>query len=463
MKILIKGGNVVTSKGVYQKDILIDNETIVEIGINLSSIDAEVIDAKDCFIFAGAIDSHTHFDLHTGETKSVDDFESGSKAALIGGTTTIIDFITQYKSQTLEEALERWHEKATGKTYCDYGFHMGITDWNDNTKKEMNNMLDKGISTFKMYMAYEGLRVSDKDIYEALCYGKEIGALVGFHCENGDLADALVKKNLQEGNTTPYYHMMSRPEEVEIEAIFRLLSIAKVAKAPVWVVHLSTGKGLEIVIEARRNGQDIIIETCPQYLLLNTEKYGEPYDESFESAKYVMSPPLRRDDDREKLWQGIKNGDVDFISTDHCSFNLKGQKELGIGDFSRIPNGSSGVEDRVLLMYTYGVCEKRISLEKMAEILSEEPAKKMGLSKKGFIEVEMDADLFILNPNYEDVFTVTKQTQRSDYNGYEGMLRKGKIETVFLRGTKVVSNGKLIYERPNGKYQFRRKLIWKKQ
>ncbi|HIT90914.1 MAG TPA: dihydropyrimidinase [Candidatus Merdenecus merdavium] len=455
MVTIIKNGKIVTKDSVFNSDIKIVDGKISEISPDIQCDDAQLVDAEGKYVLPGAIDSHTHLDLDTGITKTADDFTSGSKAALVGGTTTFIDFATQDKGATLDDALLVWNEKADHKTYCDYGFHMAITDWNERTKADMKKMIIAGIPTFKMYMAYKGsLQVDDAVIYEALEESAKIGALVGFHCENGDLIDARVKENISQGHTGPYYHAQTRPSNVESEAVNRLMTISNLAGAPVWVVHLSTKEGLNFIREARIRGQEVVAETCPQYLVLDVSKYGNPTDTNFDAAKYVMSPPLRDLEDQGALWEGIARHEIDFISTDHCSFNMKGQKELGREDYSKIPNGGAGIEDRVLLLYTYGVCEDKISISDMVALLCENPARKMGLNNKGSIEVGKDADLVILDPNHEDVFSVKTQTQHVDYNGYEGMRRKGKIEQVFLRGIQVVSNGKVVGE-PKGKFVHR--------
>lgn len=456
MKIYIKNGTVVTPEKVFKGDIEIDHGKITNIATDLDPGNNQVVEANGMYVLPGAIDSHTHFDLDTGFTKTADDFITGSKAALVGGTTTFIDFATQEKKGSLQSALKDWHKKAQG-TFCDYSFHMAIVDYNENTPKEMAECIKEGVTTFKLYMAYKGnLQVDDGVIYKALKEAKKIDGLIGFHCENGDLIDIRMKENLEKGNITPYYHMQTRPNEVEAEAVQRVLAIGKLADAPVWVVHLSTKEGLEFIKQARKNGQQVVAETCPQYLVLDKSCYKTSDYSEFDTAKYVMSPPLRSKEDQQALWKALDE-DIDFISTDHCSFNLKEQKEYGKENFTKIPNGGPGVEDRVLLLYTYGVCEEKITITQMVKLLSEMPAKRMGLINKGTLEIGKDADIVLLNPNSQDVFSVKTQTQNVDYNSYEGLTRKGKIEKVFLRGNLVVENGKLIEQLPLGKYQPRSK------
>lgn len=457
MKILVQGGTIVTAENVFQGDIVIEGGKIAEVGSGLQPQNCDqIVQAKGYYVLPGAIDSHTHFDLDTGTTKTADNFETGSKAALAGGTTTIIDFATQDKGSTLQQAFDTWKKKAE-KSYCDYGFHMAIVDYNSAVEQEMAQMAAQGVTTFKLYMAYKGtLQVDDTTIYKALKCAKKAGVLVGFHCENGDLIAAKINENLAAGNTAPYYHMDSRPAKVEAEAVNRVLTIGSLAKAPVWVVHLSTKEGLEFIKNARAQGQTVVAETCPQYLILDKSLYKTPDYTGFETAKYVMSPPLREKEDQCALWQGLQR-DIDFISTDHCSFSLKGQKEIGKNDFSKIPNGGPGVEDRVLLLYTYGVCEEKITISQMVNLLSTTPAKRMGLTEKGEIGVGKDADIVLLNPNATDVFSVKTQRQNVDYNAYEGLQRKGKIEKVFLRGNLVVDKGVPLAEKPLGQYQKRNK------
>lgn len=457
MKILLKNGTIVQPDKVFKGDLCIEDGVICAIDTTIKDTVDEVIDVTERIILAGGIDAHTHFDLDTGTTKTADDFYTGTKAALVGGTTTIIDFATQSKGHSLKEAFKEWQEKAAKGTFCDYGFHMAITDWNAKIKDEMKDMVASGISSFKMYMAYKGLlQVDDGAIYEALQESEKIGALIGFHCENGDLIASLVEQHLAKGHTHPYYHKETRPEEVEIEAIHRLATISKLTGAPAWVVHLSTAKGLEVITQANKEGARLVTETCPQYLVLDESKYGTPEDGSFEGAKYVMSPPLRHKSNQHKLWEGLKNGTIACVSTDHCSFNYNGQKTLGKDNFSKIPNGSMGVEHRLRLMYTYGVCQGKLSLMELTKALSYHPAQVFGLDKKGSLEVGKDADLIVLNPRVTEVISHTTQLQNADYTTYEGMETKGRIETVFLRGKKVVHEGALVETQPLGIYQHRK-------
>lgn len=451
MSLILKGGKIVSDKITYFSDIKVDSGKIVEIGENLESKDCEIVDVSGSYIIPGGIDTHTHFDLDTGTTITADDFISGTKAAIAGGTTTILDFATQSKGKSLKAGLEEWHHKARNKAYCDYGFHMAITDWSDSVCDEMDEMIKQGVSSFKLYMAYKGtLQVDDSIIYKALEKSKNIGAIIGFHCENGDLVCELVDKNLKENHISPQYHAASRPPMLEAEATSRLMKIAEITKSKVCVVHLSCKESLDEVLKAKERGVDVVVETCPQYLLLNEDKYKL---EGFEGAKYVMSPPLRNVKNNDILWKALEQNQIDTIGTDHCSFNYKKQKELGIDDFSKIPNGAPGVEHRVGLLYTYGVSTNKISINRMVELLSTNPAKIYGLyPQKGTIEVGSDADLVVLNPNKTKVIKAEDQVQNVDYTPYENYRLNCEIERVYLRGKEVSRNGKIIDNFPTGKY-----------
>jgi dihydropyrimidinase len=457
MGVILQGGTVVTAEETLKVDVLIEDGKIAAMAEALEVGCHELINIEGSYVLPGGIDPHTHFDLDVGSTVTADDFESGTKAALVGGTTTIIDFATQDKGRTLKEAVRVWHKKAHNKSYCNYGFHMAITDWNKTTASEMEDMKREGITSFKMYMAYKStLQVDDGAIYEALERSKEVGALIGFHCENGDIIDLLVKRKLSECKTEPKYHPLTRPVSLEKEAIDRVLNIAEMTKAPVYVVHLSSKEGLEAIKEARSRGVKVYAETCPQYLLLNDKCYEPTNEDEFNGAKYVMSPPLRKEEDQNALWQAIIKGDIDTVATDHCSFNYKGQKELGRDNFSKIPNGAPGVENRMALMYTYGVSLGKISINEMVALTSTNSAKLFGLfPRKGTIAVGSDADLVIWDPNYSSYITAEKLTHKVDYTPYEGFKQQGKAVYVFLNGKLVVKDSKLCDERALGEYLYR--------
>ena len=458
MGVLLIGGKIVTAVDNYYADVRLEGEKIVSIGTNIGKIYDEIIDAHDCLIIPGGIDTHTHFDLKVGATTTADDFESGTKAAVVGGTTTILDHPTQNNGESLKETLRAEHKRSDGVSYCDYGFHMGITDWSDETSNEMEDMIKEGITSFKMYMAYKGkLQVDDGVIFKALKRSKELNALICFHCENGDIIDELIGEMEFSKNKSPYYHAMTRPVEVEREAITRLLTIAEIVDAPVYIVHLSSREGLISILDAKKRGVKVFVETCPQYLLLDDSYYGEKESKSFEGAKYVISPPLRKTYDQDALWEGISSGEITTIGSDHCSFNYKGQKDIGFYDFTKIPNGAPGVENRMGLIYTYGVVSGKISINEMVAITSTNAAKTFGIfPQKGTIAVGSDADIVVWDPNFKSYITAKKQTQKVDYNPFEGFEQQGRVKYEFLRGNKVISNAELIEKKPMGKYLFRK-------
>lgn len=451
MGLILQGGTIVTDVKSYKADVRIENEKIAEIGADLFKEGDEIVPINGCYLVPGGIDTHTHFDLDVGTTITADNFETGTKAAIVGGTTTILDFATQSKGHTLSDGLREWHDKSRGRCYSDYGFHMAITDWNDTTSKEMEDMINEGVTSFKMYMAYKDtLQVDDGIIFKALKRAKELGVLIGFHCENGDIISELINEFKYNNQLSPKYHQLSRPSDLEVEATYRLMKIAKAANAPVYVVHLSSKDALEEVKKARLDGVKVYTETCPQYLLLDDKLYDL---DGFESAKYVMSPPLRKKADNDALWKALEEGDIDAIGTDHCSFNYKGQKDIGINDFSKIPNGGPGVEHRMGLLYTYGVKEGKISMNKFVELTSTKAAKLFGMyPQKGSIEVGSDADIVVIDPEMKNIISAENQTQNTDYTPYEGYEVDCQFRHVFLRGIEVIKEGKLTVEHPTGKY-----------
>ncbi|VBB06682.1 metal-dependent hydrolase [Lucifera butyrica] len=459
MGIVLKGATVITAVDSYAADVRLEGETIAGIGADLSQAGDAVLDVAGCYLFPGGIDPHTHLDLPVGDFSTADDFASGTAAAVCGGTTTIIDFATQNRGETLQAALANWHAKAQGKCFADYGFHMAITDWRDDVNCAMEDMVKLGVTSFKLYMAYKNvLQVEDGVIFRALQRSREIGALIGLHCENGDVVAALVRQALQAGNTAPKFHPLTRPAAAEREAVSRAIALAEMAAAPVYIVHLSTAAGFRLITEARTRGIPVYAETCPQYLLLDESRYET---EDFSGAKYVMSPPLRRPEDAAMLWRGLKTGMLDTVATDHCSFNYAGQKDRGRHDFSKIPNGAPGIEHRLGLLYTYGVCTGRIGLNQFVALTSTNAAKLFGLfPRKGTIAAGSDADIIVWDPAPRTTITAAGQRQRVDYTPYEGFELAGRVRHVFLRGRQVVEGGRLK-ESPCGKYLSRRSFTGK--
>ncbi len=442
---------MVSSSGTVKADVLLKGQQIAAVGEGLCPEDGadqmEVLDVSGKLLFPGFIDAHTHFDLHVAKTVTADDFYTGTRAAIRGGTTTIIDFGTQYPGETLMEGLENWHKKAEGKCSCDYGFHMSITDWNPEVSQEIDRMSEEGVTSYKLYMTYD-TQVDDKTIYEILKRLKDVKGIAGVHCENSGVIAALQEEAVNGGKMGVFSHPATRPAQAEAEAIQRLLRLAQIAGAPVIVVHLTCEEGLGEIRAARKRGQEVFVETCPQYLLMNDGLYQLP---GFEGAKYVIAPPLRKERDQKALWDGLKEKEIQTISTDHCSFTLK-QKELGLTDFRNIPGGMPGVETRGILMYSEGVWKKKITCGEMCLALSENPAKLYGMyPRKGVIAPGSDGDLVVLNPQAEDVITARDQIQNVDYAPFEGLMVHGRIETVFLRGQKVVENHKVIQEK-KGRY-----------
>ncbi|MTV49181.1 dihydropyrimidinase [Heliobacillus mobilis] len=459
MGLVLRGGTVVTALETYPADVRIDGEQIGMIAQHIEPTAADqVLDVTGKYLLPGGIDAHTHFDLPFGDMSTADDFESGSRSAVMGGTTTVIDFATQFRGEPLTEALENWHDKARGKSYCDYGFHMAISDWKQGMTAQMEELVRKsGVTSFKLYMAYKGsMQVDDGVLFDVLRKSGEMGALVCLHCENGDVVNLLVQEARAQGRTAPSTHPLTRPPAVEEEAVARAIALANMAKAPLYIVHLSTRGALETAERARKQGACVYIETCPQYLLLDDRRYE---GESFESAKYVISPPLRSPEHGEALWEGIRRGAVDTIATDHCSFNFQGQKSLGRNDFSKIPNGMPGVEHRLGLLYSAGVVPGKISLNQFVSLTATRPAQLFGIfPRKGTIAVGSDADIVLWDPQATKVIGKENHHCHVDYEPYEGFSQTGLPVHVFLRGRQIVRDGKLLDSAPGGRYLFRKPL-----
>lgn len=456
MKYLLKNGTLVSGERTEKQDILIEGEKIVKIAPHIEEEGAEEINVEGKLLFPGFIDGHTHFDLEVAGTVTADDFETGTKAAILGGTTFVIDFASQDKGgHTLKEGLDKWHKKADGKCSCDYSFHMSIVEWNEKTEKEVQDMIEEGITSFKLYMTYPAMMVEDRDLYKILKKLNECGCFAGVHCENAGVIDALIEEAKKEGRLGPENHPLVRPDTMEAEAVHRLLVIAKEAGAPVMIVHLTNKKAYEEILKAREKGQTVFAETCPQYLLLDDSAYSKP---DFGGAVYVCAPPLRKKEDQDCLWEALAKGEIQTVATDQCSFTLE-QKAMGKDDFTKIPGGLPGVQTRGTLLYTYGVREGKITVEQMCRLLSENPAKLYGVyPRKGALLEGSDGDIVVFDPEKESVISAKTHGYNTDNNPFEGFALHGDIDKVFLRGTLVVENGEVIKEKA-GTYIRRGKQI----
>jgi dihydropyrimidinase len=455
MRTLIRGGTVVNSGGGFAADVLVEGETIAAVtapGLTAAlGVTADrVIDATGKYVLPGGIDAHTHMEMPFGGTASVDTFATGTTAAAWGGTTTIIDFAVQAKGTSLLSTMDKWHEKAGGHCAVDYSFHMIVSDVNDTTLKEMESCVAAGVNSFKMFMAYPGVfYATDGEILLAMQKARETGSTIMMHAENGIAIDQLVAQALAEGRTDPVYHSLTRPPELEGEATHRAIQLAAVTGAPLYIVHLSSRQALEAVTTARDTGQNVFAETCPQYLFLSIEDMARP---DYEGAKFVCSPPLRPADHQLDLWRGLRTNDLSVVSTDHCPFCFVGQKELGRGDFSKIPNGMPGVEHRMDLLHQ-GVVRGEISLSRWVEISATTPARMFGLyPRKGVIAPGSDADIVVYDPGATQVLSAETHHMNVDYSAYEGMELIGKVETVLSRGSVVVDGGSFHGREGHGKF-----------
>lgn len=442
MRTLLRGGTVVSARGEARADVLLEDERVAAVGEDLSAGDARTVDCAGKLLFPGFIDGHTHFDLEVGGTITADDFASGSRAALRGGATMVVDFAAPDKGEPLSAGLERWRRKSQGRTACDYGFHMTIDDWNEGISREIGDMMDQGISSFKMYMTYPAMMLPEGDMYRALLRLKEAGGIAGVHCENDGVIRALTAQAKAAGRLSPASHPRTRPAPLEAEAVGHLLRLAQLADAPVIIVHLTCRESLEEVRAARRRGQTVYVESCPHYLLLEDGVYDDP--DYREASKYVCAPPLRKKEDREALWEALRNGEIDTIATDHCPFTTA-QKRAGQYDFTKIPGGLPGVEHRGVLLYTHGVAAGRITAADMCRVLCENPAKLYGCwPRKGTIAPGSDGDIVVYDPVAGGVISAADQAQNVDYTPYEGWKTAGSIAQVYLRGRLAVDHGRVL-------------------
>jgi len=451
MKTIIKDGTVISASDTTRADILIDGEIIKVVGIDIPEENCQVISAEGKLVMPGGVDVHTHFELPMFNTISSDDHYSGHKAAAFGGTTTAIDFISQDK-KTIRECVDAWHKKADQKAAIDFSFHMNITKFDDNVAKELPQLRCMGINSVKVFTAYNNrLRLNDGEIFKVLRIAKFDGLLVLVHAENGDVIDILVEEALKKGRTSPKWHAYTRPAAGEVESVYRVIKLAEMAEAPIYLVHMNTKGGVDHVRDARQKGLPVMGETCPQYLFFTVKDLQRP-----DGSKWICSPPVRTDEDTAGVWRAVEDGSLQVISTDHCPFFYDGTKpieyegekiripgkELGKQDFTKIPNGLPGIGDRLMVLWTYGVVANRISPNQFVQITSTNPAKIFGLyPKKGTIQPGSDADIVVWDPNREIDYGTAYACHRTDYNLYEGWRLKGVVEKTLLRGKTIVDNG----------------------
>jgi len=459
MSLLIKNGRIITAGDDYVADIFIEGEKISLIGKELSIPATEVIEADGMLVMPGGIDPHVHLDMPFMGTFSSDNYETGTRAALHGGTTMVIDFVLQKQGHSLREALTEWQSRSNGNCLSDYSFHMAVTDFNDQTRQEIQTMVThEGITSFKTFMAYKGaLMIDDRQMTGLMQEVKKQGGMVTVHATNGDMIDYLIAKHKAEGKLAPLYHYLSQPEVTEAEASARFTDMANYTGCPGYIVHLTCEGALNAVRQATRRDQHVFVETCIQYLLLDAALY----EQNFDGAKWVMSPPLREKKDQETLWAGINQGLVKVVATDHCPFKWE-QKLMGKDDFSKIPNGHPAIEHRMELLYSEGVHKGRITLNKYVEVASTNAAKIFGMfPRKGTIAVNSDADIIILDPKAKHTITAAGHHMNVDYSAYEGWELHGKIKTVLLRGKVVIRDGECQAEKGYGQFVKRHKVTGK--
>ena len=452
MGLVIRNGTVVNADRTLAADVRIEGETIREVGPRLATAANDtVLDASRMLLIPGGIDAHTHLDMPFGGTTSSDDFETGTRAAAFGGTTTLVDFAIQARGTKMRDALDQWWKKAEGKACIDYGLHMIVTDLGGAGLEDMDDLVREGVASFKLFMAYPNvLMVDDATIFKALQRTAKNGALICMHAENGSVIDVIIAQALAEGKTAPIYHALTRPAKAEAEAVNRAIAMAEIAGVPIYIVHLSSEEALNQVREARDRGLPAFAETCPQYLLLTMEELDRP---GFEGAKYVFTPPLREKKDPPKLWEGLKHDHLQVVSTDHCPFCFADQKVLGKNDFTKIPNGGPGVENRLQLIHHFGVNQGKLTLNRFVELTSTAPARIFGMyPKKGVIASGSDADIVIWDPNAEHTISATSHHMRVDYSMFEGYKVKGNARKVIARGEVIVDAERFLGKAGRGAF-----------
>ena len=456
MSLLIKGGRIITAGEDYVADIFIEEEAITSIGKDLKMEADEVLDASGMLVLPGGIDPHVHLDMPFMGTYSSDNYETGTRAALFGGTTTVIDFILQKQGNSLHAALNEWRSRSDNNCVGDYSFHIAVTDFNEETKKEVKTFIEEeGITSFKTFMAYKGaLMIDDRQMIGLMEEVKKQGGMVTVHATNGDMIDYLISKHREEGKLSPLYHYLSQPEVTEAEASERFVDMLNYTGCPGYIVHLTCEGALNAVRNATRRNQKVFVETCIQYLLLDASLY----EKDFEGAKWVMSPPLREKKDQLTLWAGVNQGLVNVVATDHCPFMWE-QKKIGEKDFSKIPNGHPAIENRMELLFSEGVHTGKISLHKYVEVTSTNPAKIFGMfPRKGTIGIGSDADIVIFDPDKKHTLSASTHHMNVDYSGYEGWELTGKVRSVVLRGKLAVDKNVCLVKKGNGKFIKRKKV-----
>jgi dihydropyrimidinase len=450
MRTLLRHGTLVNADGPRRLDVLVDGERVAAVGADIAGPADRVIDVGGRLLLPGGVDVHTHLDLPFGDTRTSDDFASGTMAAACGGTTTVVDYATQSRGGSLREALDTWMARAAGRAVVDFGFHVCIADLTADVEDEMRSLVADGVPSFKLFMAYPGrLMLGDGDIFRVLRRAAEVGGLVCLHAENGQIIDVLVREALAAGHTAPVFHARTRPPAVEAEAVQRGIALAEMAGAGLYIVHLSSAPALEHVAAARRRGLNILAETCPQYLLLTDAAYDA---ERAEAAGYVMSPPLRGQGHQDALWSGLEHGDIQVVATDHCPF-MTADKASGLDDFSRIPNGAPGIEHRLALLFDAGVHSGRLPVERFVEVTATSPARLFGLyPRKGVIAEGSDADIVVFDPSGTTAVSAATHHMRVDYNPYEGRTLRGAVDLVLARGEVIVSGGRFVGTPGRGRF-----------